>query len=139
LRARCKALLTEATGGEMLQRRDERQLDALAQLVTGLGPGEAVLETEPSVGIGLHPRRLGERHPRAVVRIGGRAVVDRKHPLGPPRDQVQGRVRRDRVEPRSQRAAALEPGEGAPGAQQSVLQGVLGVVDRAEHAVAVGV
>ena len=30
-------------------------------------------------------------------------------------------------------------GRPAPGAQQGVLQGVLGVVDRAEHAVAVGV
>ena len=54
-------------------------------------------------------------------------------------DQLETAVRRDPVEPRAQRAAALEAGQRAPCAQQRVLEGVVGVVDRAEHAVAVRV
>ena len=43
------------------------------------------------------------------------------------------------VEPGAQRAAALEATEPAPDPQQRLLQRVLGVVQRAEHPVAVGV
>ena len=43
------------------------------------------------------------------------------------------------MQPQPQRAAALEARERAPGAQQHVLHRVVGVVDGAEHAVAVGV
>ena len=98
------------------------------------------------------PRRRASRPGRArptpsrraacaepVVRVGRRAVVDRQHALGPPRDLVQAGVRGDRVEPRAQRAAALEAREAAPRAQRGLLQRVLGVVHRAEHPVAVGV
>ena len=127
-------------GGQVLERRHERQLDALAQLVARLGAGRAVLEAEALVRIGIHPDRLGRRQSESVVRVGGRAVVEREHPLlGPPRDQVEAAVGGDRVEPRAERAAALEPGQPAPGAQRGVLEGVLGVLDRAEHPVAVRV
>ena len=102
-RARCSALFTEAVvvssdlggllGGEaehlaqdqhgalvgrqVLERGDERQLDALALLVAGLGAGEPVLEPEVLVGVGLDPHRLDQRLARAAVRVGGGAVVDR--------------------------------------------------------------
>ena len=51
---------------------------------------------------------------------------------------VQARVRRDPVQPRAQRRAALEALAPAPGAQAHFLQHVLGVVRGAEHPVAVG-
>ncbi len=51
---------------------------------------------------------------------------------------VEADVRRDPVEPRAQRGAALEPVDAAPGPDQRVLNGVLGLERRAEHAVAVG-
>ena len=115
--------------GQVLERGDERELDALALLV-----GEA--------GVAGRARPTAARRHRLaepVVRVGGRAVVDREHELGPPLDEPQAGVGRDRVEPRAQRAAALEPRQPAPRAEQRLLQRVLGVLDRAEHPVAVGV
>src|SRR6202034_4327539 len=58
---------------------------------------------------------------------------------GPAPGQVQGRVGNDRVQPGADRAAALEAGQGLPGTQQRVLQGILSVVYPAEHSVAVRV
>ena len=124
---------------QVLQRGDERQLDALALLVARLGPGDAVAEAQALVGVGLDPHRFDERRRGPVVGVGGGAVVDREHELGPPLDRLQARVGGDRVEPGAQRAAALEARQPAPGAQQRLLQRVLGVLDRAEHPVAVGV
>ena len=54
-------------------------------------------------------------------------------------DGVQAGAGGDGVEPRAQRAAALEARDPAPRPQQGVLQRVVGVVRRAEHAVAVRV
>jgi hypothetical protein len=70
------------------------------------------------------------------VRIGGPAVVGRKHTLGPARDRVETRVRHDPVEPGPERASSVEPRQSAPGAEQRIPAGVLGVVERAEHPVA---
>ena len=56
----------------------------------------------------------------------------------PPRDRLEAHVRRDPVEPGAERAAALEPCEAAPGPQERILERVLGIVQRAEHAIAVG-
>jgi hypothetical protein len=44
----------------------------------------------------------------AIVRVGGGAVVDREHSLGPPLDRFQAGVGGDPVEPGLERAAALE-------------------------------
>ena len=63
----------------------------------------------------------------------------RQHPLAPPRERVHAGVRRDRVEPRAQRATTAEPRQPAPGPQERVLERVLRVVQRAQHPVAVGV
>ena len=46
---------------QVLERGDERELDALALLVASLGRGEAVLEAEPLVRVRLDPDRLDER------------------------------------------------------------------------------
>jgi hypothetical protein len=126
-------------GRQVLQRCHEGELDALASLVARLGSRAPVDEPELLVGIRLDPGRLDQRRPRRVVGVGGRAVVDRQHPPGPALDGGQRRVGRYPVQPGAQRASPLEARQPAPGAQQGVLEGVLGVVDRAEHPVAVGV
>ena len=95
---------------QVLERGDERELDALALLVARLGRGVAVLERRASrrgSGSTQTDSTSGSRGP--VVRVGGGAVVDRQHPLRALRDRVQRGVGGDRVEPRAQRAAALEP------------------------------
>ena len=99
--------------GRCWTRGDERQLDALAPLVAGLRRGEAVLDAERARPGRARPRptRRAAR-PAPSLRVGRRAVVERQHALGPPRDLVQAGVRRDRVEPRAQRAAALEARRG---------------------------
>jgi hypothetical protein len=53
-----------------------------------------------------------------------------------PLDEAQRDVGRDAVQPRLQRSAGLVAGQPAPRAQQRLLQGVVGVVHRAEHPVA---
>ena len=103
------------------------------------GPGDAVLDLEPLVRVGLDPDRLGDRLAGSLVGVGGGPVVDREDPLRPLADHVERGVGRDLVHPRAQRAAVLEPGDPLPGAKQRVLERVLGVVDGAEHPVAVGV
>jgi hypothetical protein len=64
--------------GQVLDGGDERDLDALAPLVAGVGRGEAV--GEQRVGVGLDPDRLGQRWP-LVGGVRGRPVVRRQHAL----------------------------------------------------------
>jgi hypothetical protein len=52
-------------------------------------------------------------------------------------EHVDAHVGGDPVQPRPQPDPILEPVLGAPGAEQRFLDGVLGLVDRAEHPVAV--
>jgi hypothetical protein len=115
------------TRRQMLERGDERELDALALLVAGLGARAPVLQSDAIVGIGLHPRRFDQRLARAVVRVGHGRVIDREHPLGPASQRLQAGVRGDRVQPRAKRAAPLEACQPAPGAEQRILERVLGV------------
>jgi hypothetical protein len=124
---------------QVLERGDERKLDALTLLVASLRAGRVVLHEEMLVRGGLDPHRLQDRLGRPVARIRGRAVVDRKHALGPALDRFERRVRGDRVEPRAQRAALLEPWQPSPRAEERVLERVLGVGGRAEHPVRVRV
>ena len=125
-------------GLEMLERGDERQLYRLALLVTCVGRRVAVGEPELLVGIRLDPHGFDERRPR-VVRRGRRSVVDREQALVPALERVQAGVRRDPVEPGPERASPTELGQPAPRAQQRLLEDVLGVLERAEHPVAVSV
>jgi hypothetical protein len=96
----------------------------------------------------------GRRLPRPVVRVrleprdvdstGGHRRIERRHGRGrraslAVADRVETAVRGDAVEPRAQGGTAFEPGEAAPGGDQGFLNQVVGVVDRAEHAIAVHV
>src|SRR5205823_3230629 len=54
-------------------------------------------------------------------------------------DQVEASVRRNAIQPGTQRRASLEPAEPLPRREQRVLQRVLRVVNRTEHPVAVRV
>jgi hypothetical protein len=64
-------------------------------------------------------------------------VVERQDALRAPLDQLEAAVGGDPVQPRAQRAPALEAGQRAPGPQHRLLQRIVGVVHRSEHAVAV--
>jgi hypothetical protein len=123
----------------MLERRDERELDALADLVPRLRRGQGVLGPEPLVRERLHPDGLDQWLAQVVVGIGGRPVIGRTHPLRPALDQVEASVGGDSIEPGAKRALRLEPRQPAPGAEEGLLESVLGVIDRAQHPVAVGV
>jgi len=83
------------------------------------------------VRIRLQPGHIG----------GGRAMtvceIVRHDDPGAPPDEVQTGGRRNPVEPRTEQTAPLEPAEVAPGLDERLLDGVLGVVEGAEHAVAV--
>ena len=101
---------------ELLHRGQERELHALPQRVPRRGVGHG--RREP-----LEPL-VGER-------------LDGLGPARPALELVEAGVRRDPVQPGVHGGAALEPLERPPGAQQRLLHEVLGVVDRAEHPVAV--
>ena len=122
---------------QQLQRGHERQRDRLGLLVAGLGAERhADRVVEEGVGIGLEPRRPRRAGSARAVRLRGRptpwpgvGAADAQ--------RVEAPVGGDPVEPRAHRRAALEPVEALPGGQQRVLQRVLGVLERAEHPVAV--
>ena len=84
----------------------------------------------------FEPDRTGHRVPQAVLAPPRRAVIGREDPTRSARDQPQAGVRRDSVQPRAHRAPTLEGTQSSPGAEQRLLQGVLRVLDRAEHPVA---
>ena len=94
---------------------------------------------QPVVWVGLHPHRLRQGPAGGVIRVEGRPVVHGEDALRPAGDHVEAGVRRDPVEPRPERASAFHPSEASPGPQERILEGVLGVVKRAEHPVAVSV
>ena len=161
-RARCSALLTEATvvpsssatssafqcrtsrrmstarwrGRQVLERRDERQPDRLAgdRDIGGIAAGRA---------------RRGRRGParsrcsRAAVRGACVSAVEagpEVHRAGPAlwrAEHVEADVGRDPVQPRAERRATLEPVEVPPRADHRLLDGVLGLEGRPEHPVAV--
>jgi hypothetical protein len=65
---------------QVLERDDERELDALALLVARVGAGQAVGQPERLVRVRLDPHGLDQRLARADPRVRRRAVVDRQHP-----------------------------------------------------------
>ncbi len=117
-----------------LHRGDEGQRDRLACLVPGLrswfGGGQPL---EQVVRTGLEPGRLAE--PGGL----GRRRARRHRPLAPAHraPHVQAAAGGDPVQPGPDRGAPLEPAQALPGRQQRVLQGVLRVLHRTEHPVAV--
>jgi hypothetical protein len=90
---------------QVLDGDDEGQLDALPLLELRLGPRR--IDAEQRVGEGLEPGELA----------GGRGVLGRQQPRRAALEQPQADVRGDAEQPRAQRAAALEAGQAAPGAQ----------------------
>ena len=112
----------------MLQRRDERQLDALPQLIGGL-----------RIRIRLDVELAFDRRGQLADLAHRRVVVERDQAFRPLLDQLEAGVRGDPVQPGTHRTASLEPRQPPPGADERLLQGVLGVVHRAKHAVAVRV
>ena len=123
----------------MLERRDKGKLHGLALVVASLGRCIADCEPQRFVRVGLDPHRLDERL-AGIPWVGGRRpAVGRKNALGPPCDLVEAGIGRDPVEPRVSRASTSERGQAAPGAQEGLLERVLGVLQGAQHAVAVGV
>ena len=123
-------------GRKVLEGSDEGELHAFALQVPGrridiLGRnGTFVLWPR------FEPDRTGHRVPQAVLAPPRRAVIGREDPTRSARDQPQAGVRRDLVQPRAHRAPTLEGTQSSPGAEQRLLQGVLRVLDRAEHPVA---
>jgi hypothetical protein len=111
--------------GQQLQGGDEGQGDALAPVHDGGGVG---------VGVGeLVEQRIGVRlQPRDVERAADRAA-------GPAVDHLEAGRGADPIQPVPQRRPALIPVEPPPGTQQRLLDRLLGVVERAEHPVAVQV
>ena len=127
--------------GEVLQRGDERELDA--SRAAGIArPGRRRCSCRrncrgnQSSG---HGSSQTARH--RLAKVAGLAqrwtVVRRKDSARSAGDQSEAGVRGDPVEPGPQRAAALEASQPAPRAEQCLLNGILGVLNRAEHAVAV--
>ena len=114
-------------GRQQLDDGEEGQLDGLAgdDDRVGLGIARSDLVEQP-VGVGLQPRDLGEGAQRGHA---PRAAADR----------VERRVGGDAVQPGPEPGAALEAVAAAPRAQEGLLHEVLGLLERAEHAVAVHV
>jgi hypothetical protein len=161
-RARLRALVTDSTvesqyvghlvrvesedvaqeeDGDLARRQDlqgghESQGDGLGLFVAGRRPGRNLDRTlEECVRERLEPhdlpepRRLGRRNPGHVPLLGGPSAGRAK--------RVETPVGGDPVEPGAERGASLEPSEASPGGHQRVLEGVLGVLQGSEHAVAV--
>ena len=130
-----------APGRQVLEGGDERELDRLATdgdrvgLVVPVGDG-----LPQAVGEGLQPRDVGPRHHLVVAGTGvgrRRAEVLWQHAAGPSGECVEAGVGGDPVQPGAQGRPALELLEVPPRPQEGLLDEVLGLVDRTEHAVAV--
>jgi len=72
-------------------------------------------------------------------RFGWWTMHFRQHPRGARAsgERVQARIRGDAIEPVTDRGSAVEARNRSPRAQQCVLDEVLGIMERAEHAIAV--
>src|SRR5262249_8274571 len=72
-----------------------------------------------------------------VLEVVSPPVLDRREALWPSRNRVQAGVGCDPVEPPVNGTSTVETRQSPPGMKERVLKRVLGVVTRAEHAVAV--
>jgi len=105
---------------QVLERRDEGELERLALLVAGLRRGVALLQPQHLVRIRFEPDRFRKRLGRLFAVAGRRPpVVDRKDALRPAGQGVEAGVRRDPVEPAAERASPVEAAEAAPGARSA--------------------
>ena len=116
-------------GWQQLDRGEERELDRLAldRHRVGLVLGRRDLVEEP-VRVGPDPGDLADRVERPA----------RRPAVGAP-DRVEADVRRDPVQPRAQGRRAVEGVAAAPRPEVRLLDGVLGLLEVAEHPVRVDV
>src|SRR5690606_12859856 len=126
---------------QMLERSNEGELDALVGRVARLWRRlEArVLREVARLRVRLEPRDLRPQRAYVVPRIGRKKLVERHDALRALRGKAQGSVRRDRVQPRAQRAPSLETSQPLPRSEQRLLQRIVRIRHRAEQAVAVRV
>ena len=86
---------------------------------------------------GLYPHLPRDQLAKIGGRLKSRAIIWGQMPLGPFRNQSQADIGADPVEPRSERAAPIIGCKSAPRGEQCFLKGVVSVMGRAEHTVAV--
>ena len=118
----------------MLERGDEGQADALPERHRFRRIG--VRRNRARVGHGLEPVRPRHRFQR-VVRCTRSTRLDRARPPRAVGKQIEAHVGRDAVQPGTQRSAAVEPVEAAPGTNDGLLDRVVGVDRRSHHPVTV--
>jgi hypothetical protein len=91
---------------------------------------------EQVVRIGLEPRQLRRFDELGSRRIRGWAEIRRDDATWPALEGVETGVRGDAVEPGPEQGPALEGCASPPGAEQGLLDQVLGVLDRPQHPIA---
>ncbi len=111
----------------MLHRDHEGELDARQVFRALLRVGRRRLD----------PQDVLEPIVKPVIRTGSGTIVDRHDPTFLVVQLIKAGVDRDAVQPRAQRAAALELGPAPQSPQADLLQHILRIVVRAEQAVAV--
>src|SRR5690606_27486278 len=99
-------------------------------------PGSVPGSPSTVSGSGFQPRDFRALH-EGIPRIATGAQPGGQRPAIPVLQCAQARSGGDPVQPSAQRRAAFELVEGAPGPQVGLLDRVLGVVHRTQHAVAV--
>ena len=126
--------------GQVLDGREVCQLDRLARLDHGRRlVVRRSRQLQQPVGVRLEPGQFDRRREVGVQHLFRRTDVGRHDPLRTARQRVEAGVRRDAVEPGPEQRPSLERGTRLPGLEVRVLDEVVGVVDRAEHPVAVDV
>ena len=122
----------------MLDRDDERQARRLAGLVTRFGPRFDIDDVrDPGRRKRFQPRGLAVWRPERLERSRRSSLVGQQAADSPPPlERAQAGVRRDPVEPTAKGAATVELIPASPRAEKRVLDGVLRVMDRAQHPVA---
>jgi hypothetical protein len=123
----------------MLQRGDERELHGLTLLIASVGRGKPAPDSDLLVGIRLEPNRLDDGLRRRIVAPDRTSAVDRQSSFGPSSEHVQTHIGGDLVEPWPDQPISPEPRKRPPRPHEGLLESVLGVVQGAQHSVAVGV
>jgi hypothetical protein len=126
---------------EMLDRGDERELHGLAHLIPRIRARRGIRDAlEGGIRVGLKPwdfcRRLALWHP---VRWGTKSFGKHSSRVRPAGEEIQARVGGDPIEPSPERARSPESerADPTPSTEECLLDKVLGVVETAEHAIAV--
>ena len=118
---------------KMLDRCEECELDRLSH-DGGVVRLRALVDE--AVGVRLQPREVGRRN-RTGAEIRSRAFLVWHEAPRPALEDPEAGVGRDPIEPGSERRAPVVRLAAAPGAEEGVLDCVLGVLERAEHPVGV--